>query len=239
MEWTATGVLTQALGSLRGQLSVGDHGGELLHLVGGEAAQPKDGTALTGGEPDQTLRQITDVVLSGDEQHQHPIRVQAPHREEKGEQRGPVGPLCVVDDHRDRARAREVAEKFDEVGSDDRGLGAPSRGPRCEHRESLRQGDARRAGELLDDPVGQGLLLLHAAASEDPQIVGSVKEASNERALADTGGSGQENVSRVACPHLVEPRPQQAEFLLPADEGPPVMSVQTTALLGSLSVLSS
>ncbi|TMD89941.1 MAG: hypothetical protein E6I76_20010, partial [Chloroflexi bacterium] len=27
MEWTATGVLTQALGSLRGQLSVGDHGG--------------------------------------------------------------------------------------------------------------------------------------------------------------------------------------------------------------------
>lgn len=73
---------------------------------------------------------------------------------------------------------------------------------------------------MLDNPVGDELLLVRTTRPQDLHVHRLRQEAPEQGGLADPGGALDQDQTRLAGTNLIQRRPQQGQLLLPADQRP-------------------
>ena len=181
MQGVAAGVRLQAVHGARGQVHAAGLG-QRAQLVERERVQD-DLAAVARGRLHEALGQGRGVA--GRDHDQHAVGDQPPDHEQQRPQRHRVGPVGVVDHHRDRVLVVERAEQLEQLRA-------------RRHVVAVERGALAGAPEeLLEDAERQVALGLVAAGAQHREIVDRREEALDQRGLADARDALDEHDARA------------------------------------------
>jgi hypothetical protein len=153
----------------------------------------------------QAAWQVIGGIVPGQDQDEQPVVAEPAECERQRLQRDDVRPLGIVDRERNWTLLLQVAERFEDIGSDREDIPGPSVGAGGGQRPAARQLDALE--QLLDDTEGKPGLELLAGSAEDVRAIHLVQELAQEDGLADAWRSLHQHDAGVPAADLLQPLP--------------------------------
>jgi hypothetical protein len=211
-------MVTKPLRAVDGELTDSHRHGELANGPGVETADVHPGTPSTVDQSVQPFEELRRSAVSGADESQHPVRLQAAKREQQRMQGRPVRPLCIVEDDGNGRITLKTTQELDQGTADRDGIsGGDLAGEQAEQWFAYPTGCG--TGELIHDAEGDEGLHLLAIRPENVDVAGTLDKAADQCALADPRGPVEQHDARTPGTDLLHLCLELHELSLPSDEG--------------------